>query len=121
MKLLMTLFALVWLSAGIFSLQASTNDAARYLAGLNVDGSELEPLAREQAWQDHAVEFQRAWLDVEQRQLGPIRAWMPATLGYIHADPAPLFYMFSGPDMLSAATSNGVPATARRASVFFST
>lgn len=83
---------------------ATPQEQARYLAGLTVDGTALEPLAREEAWQAHSQEFQRAWVDVEQRQLGPIRGWMPATLGYIHADPSPLFYMFSGPDMLYAHT-----------------
>jgi hypothetical protein len=84
------------------SQAASADDQARFLAGLNVEGSSLEPLAREESWQRHAAEFQRAWVDVEERQLGPIRAWMPATLGFIHADPSPLFYFFSGPDMLYA-------------------
>lgn len=101
MKSLPLLLCLFSISASP-ALAASANDQARYLAGLNVDASALEPLAREQAWQDHAAEFQRAWIDVEERQLGPIRAWMPATLNYIHADPSPLFYMFSGPDMLYA-------------------
>lgn len=91
-----------WCACTAMILAASPNDEARYLAGLNIDSSTLEPLAREQAWQEHAAEFQRAWIDVEERQLGPIRAWMPATLGYIRADPSPLFYMFSGPDMLYA-------------------
>lgn len=81
---------------------AGLDDQARFLAGLSVEGTSLEPLAREESWQRHAAEFQRAWVDVEERQLGPIRAWMPATLGYIHADPSPLFYLFSGPDMLYA-------------------
>jgi len=87
-------------AAGLMA--ASPNDQARYLAGLNVDASSLEPLAREQAWQAHAAEFQRAWIDVEERQLGPIRAWMPATLDFVYSDPSPLFYPFSGPDVLYA-------------------
>jgi|JI6StandDraft_1071083.scaffolds.fasta_scaffold42433_2 hypothetical protein len=102
MKFCVTLIALGLLTAGAVPMEAAVNDEARFLAGLNVDGSVLEPLAREQAWQSHAAEFQRAWLDVEERQLGPIRAWMPASLGYIYADPSPLYYMFSGPDMLYA-------------------
>ncbi len=78
------------------------DDQARFLAGLNVDATPLEPLAREQAWQEHSVQFHRAWGDLEERQLGPIRSWMPGTLGYIYADPSPLFYFFSGPDFLYA-------------------
>ncbi len=83
-------------------LAAFPQNEARFLAGLNVDGSALEPLAREASWQEHSSDFQQAWLDVEARQLGPIRAWMPENLGFIYADPSPLFYMFSGPDMLYA-------------------
>lgn len=80
----------------------SPDDQARFLAGLNVDGSALEPLARDPAWEEHAAEFHRAWSDLEERQLAPIRIWMPTALSFIHADPSPLFYLFSGPDFLYA-------------------
>jgi hypothetical protein len=80
----------------------SPDDQARFLAGLNVDGTLLEPLARESAWQEHSVQFQRAWGDLEERQLAPIRVWMPSALSFIYADPSPLFYFFSGPDFLYA-------------------
>lgn len=78
------------------------DDQARFLAGLNVDGTSLEPLARESSWQEHSAEFHRAWSDLEERQLAQLRTWMPATLGFIQADPSPLFYLFSGPDFLYA-------------------
>jgi len=78
------------------------DEQARFLAGLNVDGSALEPLAREQVWQDHAAEFHRAWSDLEERQLSKIRTWMPTSCAHIYRDPSPLFYMFSGPDFLYA-------------------
>jgi hypothetical protein len=81
---------------------SSADEQARFLAGLNVDGCGLEPLAREQAWQDHAAEFHRAWSDLEERQLSQIRTWMPSSCAYIYSDPSPLFYMFSGPDFLYA-------------------
>ena len=100
MKLCALFFALLFCFAPAYA--ATPNDEARFLAGLNVDGSRLEEFARDPAWQEHAAAFQRAWLDVEERQLGPIRSWMPGALGVIHADPSPLFYMFSGPDMLYA-------------------
>jgi hypothetical protein len=101
MKLLFSLL-IVLLSVACAEAAASANDQARFLAGLNVDGSDLEPLAREQAWQDHASEFHRAWADLEERQLAKIRTWMPSTLSHLHSDPSPLFYMFSGPDFLYA-------------------
>lgn len=81
---------------------APPDHQARFLAGLSVDATELEPYARETAWENHASAFHRAWLDIEQRQLSQIRTWMPVTLNYIYQDPSPLFYMFSGPDFLYA-------------------
>ncbi len=96
--------ALLCLGLSWFSIQAVTppNEQARYLAGLDLGGTSLEPLSREEAWLRHAADFQKAWVDVEQRQLGPIRSWMPQQLGFMHADPSPLIYFFSGPDMLYA-------------------
>lgn len=81
-------------------LAVTPDDQARFLAGLPVDGTALEPLGREPAWQEHSQDFHRAWLDIDERQLSKLRPWMPSTLAYIHTDPAPLFYMFSGPDFL---------------------
>lgn len=81
---------------------APPDDQARFLAGLSVDASELEPLAREESWLAHSSSFHRAWLDLEERQLSKIRTWMPTTLNYIYEDPSPLFYTFSGPDFLYA-------------------
>jgi len=81
---------------------APPDHQARFLAGLSVDATELEPLAREESWQTHASAFHRAWLDLDERQLSQIRNWMPATLNYIYEDDNPLFYMFSGPDFLYA-------------------
>ncbi|MFM2177585.1 MAG: hypothetical protein RL015_1683 [Verrucomicrobiota bacterium] len=103
MKRFFSCFFLVLTSLPILSLAAPTpDDQARFLAGLNVDGTDLEPQARESGWEEHAAEFHRAWSDLEARQLAPIRTWMPSALGYIHADPSPLFYFFSGPDFLYA-------------------
>jgi hypothetical protein len=100
MKSSVLFFALLFCFTPVHA--ATPHDEARFLAGLSMDGSSLELLAREASWQEHASAFHRAWLDVEERQLGPIRAWMPTSLSYIYADPSPLFYMFSGPDLLYA-------------------
>lgn len=99
---LLGLLVLLHLPALAAPPAASAHDQARFLAGLAVDGSSLEPLARESAWQEHAADFNRAWLDLDQRQLAKIRSWMPANLSYLHSDARPLFYMFSGPDLLYA-------------------
>jgi hypothetical protein len=81
---------------------ATPNQQARYLAGLDLQGTPLETLTREDAWQRHAAQFDKAWANLEERQLAKIRTWMPETVGYAYADPSPLFYMFSGPDFLYA-------------------
>lgn len=95
-------FSIVFLVWAHAQAAPSVDEQARFLAGLNVDGSALEPVAREQAWQDHAAEFHRAWSDLEERQLSQIRTWVPSSLASIYSDPSPLFYMFSGPDFLYA-------------------
>lgn len=81
---------------------APPDHQARFLAGLSVDATELEPYAREESWTSHASSFHQAWIDLEDRQLSKIRSWMPATLNYIYSDTSPLFYTFSGPDFLYA-------------------
>ncbi|AHB48947.1 signal peptide protein [Hyphomicrobium nitrativorans NL23] len=81
---------------------ASHNDTARVLAGLAPSaGSPLESLSQQAAWQSHAKYFDRAWTDLEQRQLGKIRAW---SMRYVEERRPVVFYMFSGPDFLYADT-----------------
>ena len=80
------------------------DETARFLAGLPVPDCALEPLARQRAWVDHATEFDQAWKDLDARQLKKIRTWAPEILGEAHAAKDPVFYMFSGPDILYAQT-----------------
>jgi hypothetical protein len=52
------------------------NDTARFLAGMSVSaGSFLEPLTNNKAFAEHAEFLDRAWDDVEARQLAKVRAW----------------------------------------------
>jgi len=67
------------------------NETARHLAGLTAGG-------------DHAAEMDRAWADIEKRQLVPIREWMQLTHPELVTDTLPLLYPFSGPDFLYAHT-----------------
>ena len=86
-----------------WSHAAPPDDEARYLAGLPVPvESELHPLTQESSWQRHAAEFESAWAKLEERQLSKIRTWVANEIGYIQADPSPLYYFFSGPDFLYA-------------------
>lgn len=93
---------LLFFAAPALQAAAPPDHQARFLAGLSVEATELEPLAREAAWQEHAAAFHRAWLDVEDRQLANIHPWMAQNFAFIREDPSPLFYLFSGPDFLYA-------------------
>ncbi len=79
---------------------ASANDTARFLAGMQPSpGSPLVPLTEDPAWQRHARFFDRAFAELDRRQLSRISAWSQLHL----AAPRPtMFYMFSGPDFLYA-------------------
>ncbi len=79
---------------------ATADDNARVLAGMAPSaGSPLEPLTRESSWQAHAKYFDKAWAELEQRQLSKIRTWSATN---IPSRKPVLFYMFSGPDFLYA-------------------
>src|SRR5512138_3711591 len=78
------------------------DDQARFLAGLAVDGTPLQALSAHSAWRAHAAEFDKAWLNIERRQLDKIDDWVPGALGHAATSNEPLFYMFSGPDLLYA-------------------
>lgn len=80
------------------------DDQARFLAGLPVEGTALDSLGRERFWNQHATEFGKAWSELDQKQLAPIRSWLPSYLPSEVTDTAPLYYMFSGPDFLYAHT-----------------
>jgi hypothetical protein len=80
-----------------------TADAtAKFLAGLPVRDTPLENYVNVPGWTAHATELDRAWKQVEQRQLARIRAWAPEALGPAYDDAGPMYYMFSGPDFLYA-------------------
>jgi hypothetical protein len=97
MKILILLLAL---AAG--ALAQSADATARFLAGLPLDGTALANFAQTPAWQTHAKRLDQAWTQSELRQLKKIRAWAPQNLGAIHSSQLPVFYFFSGPDILYA-------------------
>jgi hypothetical protein len=78
----------------------TADDTARFLAGLPPSTtSPLAPLTKDPSWQRHARFLDKAFGELEQRQLSKIRAWANTNL----AAPKPaMFYMFSGPDFLYA-------------------
>jgi len=93
------------LFAPILSIAATVappDDEARFLAGLPVPNSPLEPLTKSPGWISHAAQFNSAWAELTKRQLKPIDAWAPAALTHFYTDTDPLIYYFSGPDFLYA-------------------
>lgn len=79
---------------------ATANDTARILAGLPpAEGSPLASLTNEKSWQFHAKRFDKAWANLEQRQLSKVRDWSAANLA---KQEQTLIYTFSGPDFLYA-------------------
>ncbi|MDB6154591.1 MAG: hypothetical protein JWL90_3044 [Chthoniobacteraceae bacterium] len=101
-------FKLLALAASLLGSQLlaeetpTPDDQARFLAGLPVTGTPLQPIARSAAWTEHAARLESAWQKLENRQLTPIGAWSTHYLSATAARHAPLFYMFSGPDFLYA-------------------
>jgi hypothetical protein len=94
---------LMWF-AGAFvvanAAEVTPNDTARFLAGMMPSaGSPLVALTNDPVWQRHAKFFERAFTELDQRQISKVRAWSEANV----AAPKPtMFYMFSGPDFLYA-------------------
>jgi hypothetical protein len=73
---------------------------AKFLAGLPVTGTPLEALSSEKAWVRHSTEFEKAWKDLDNRQLSKIRSWEGEYFSEGASSQRPLFYFFSGPDIL---------------------
>lgn len=62
----------------------------------------LETYINVPGWTTHAIELDKAWKQLEQRQLARVRNWAPSALGSAYEDSGPMNYMFSGPDFLYA-------------------
>jgi len=105
MKTLTLLFS-VLLSASLPARDFVTaNDQARFIAGLALpSGSPLEPYTHDPGWKAHAAEMDAAWIKCETKSLAKTRAWAGTFIGRAHRSNAPMFYMFSGPDILFANT-----------------
>jgi hypothetical protein len=105
MKPYLALFLSLTLAARAFAQDTVSPDTtARFLAGLPVRDTPLDALSRNQSWVDHATEFDKAWNELDKRQISKIRAWSGEFLADATADKSPMFYMFSGPDILYANT-----------------
>jgi hypothetical protein len=78
------------------------DDAGRFLAGLPArPGSPFAGLQDNPAWARHRHELDDAWTRLEGERLPAMRAFQKAELGSLPAAAAPVFYPFSGPDVLT--------------------
>lgn len=94
--------AMLLLSGLCAQAQETPDETAKFLAGISADGIPLATHEAARAWTEHAIEFNKAWAQLEQRQLSKIREWAPQFLGESYEESGPMFYMFSGPDFLYA-------------------
>jgi len=79
----------------------SPDDTARFLAGMPLPkNSPLALLTGDPAWQDHSAFFEKAFAQLNLRQLQKLHAWAQNYFPEA-TQPVPVaFYMFSGPDFL---------------------
>src|SRR3954467_4571099 len=101
LKLLLIVTGLL-LSRSAYAVDATADATAKFLAGLPVRNTPLEKYVNVPTWITHATDLDRAWSQLEQRQLSKIRGWAPQALGPGYEDTGPMYYMFSGPDFLYA-------------------
>ncbi|HVF72609.1 MAG TPA: hypothetical protein VM940_13455 [Chthoniobacterales bacterium] len=88
--------------ANAFAADPIQDATAKFLAGLPVRDTPLESYVNVAGWTSHATELDKAWKQVDQRQLAKVRAWAPQALGPAYEDTGTMYYMFSGPDFLYA-------------------
>lgn len=84
------------------AIDQTADATAKFLAGMPVRDTPLESYVNFPGWTMHALDFDKAWKQLEQRQLTKIRTWAPEALGASYQDTGPMYYMFSGPDFLYA-------------------
>jgi hypothetical protein len=98
------LLLLAILTAGgpAFAADQIADATAKFLAGLPVRETPLESYVNVAGWATHATDLDKAWKQLDQRQLSKVRDWAPEALGNAYQDQGPMYYMFSGPDFLYA-------------------
>jgi hypothetical protein len=104
MKLIVPLaiFALFLPSAPLALSAPSSDDEAKFLAGLPVHDPALAALTQTPGWEQHSNLLGAKWEQMEVRQMGAVRAWAGENLAQFHGATSAVYYMFSGPDFLYA-------------------
>lgn len=88
------------------SLQSSdvpAADAALFISGRAVAAqSPLSALEKESVWKQFAGQMDEQWRTLERKRLGTMQQWGSKELKPLLPEASTLFYMFSGPDFVSA-------------------
>ena len=96
------LCAAVTFCGSVYAASPTADATAKFLAGLPTQSGGIESYVSPVVWNEHATQFDKAWAQLERRQLSRIREWGPQFLAGSYESEAPMFYMFSGPDFLYA-------------------
>ncbi len=81
----------------------SASDTALFIAGRPVPAqSPLFSLEKEGAWKQYAAQMDDQWKTLERKRLGVMRQWASKELTPHLPEASTLYYMFSGPDFVSA-------------------
>jgi hypothetical protein len=99
---LLFLFSIFAFCESGWAADPAADATAKFLAGLPVRDTPLESYVNVAGWATHAIELDKAWKQLEQRQLAKVRTWAPPVLTSAYEDTGPMYYMFSGPDFLYA-------------------
>jgi len=80
-------------------------DIAYFIAGMPFEGdSALLRRRNSEKWRSFSAEFDSSWLNAKKSRLEPMKKWAEKELKEESSSERPLFYPFSGPDILNATT-----------------
>ena len=100
---LATLF--IFVGSPLAAEEIAVNDVARILGGLPLSpGSPLTTLESQREWTTHANQLGKKWSQLEEKRLRQMRSWQEQELQPQLPASDTLYYMFGGPDVLSAIT-----------------
>lgn len=84
---------------------ARWTDISKLLAGIQVsEESEFSEIQQRSTWNSHRQFLEEAFGKLEAQQLSKVRKWAATEISDLHQSTQPLFYPFSGPDILYANT-----------------
>src|SRR6202453_4975152 len=89
-------------AAAVPAPRVEVNDVACFIAGLPVTSGPLAALEQTPEWTSYAASLNARWAQLDTQRLQPIRLWTADAIAPLNTQR--LFYPFSGPDFIYAAT-----------------